>query len=283
MHHSRPLVQRLTLALFGITLVWHGCSNGTSGSSAGGRTVVTGGFTNTTQNGGASGGSGGVKSSGGTTTVSTGGATSKGGMTSLGGHTGGLSSNGGAGGLVESGTGGTVNSGGSTVGGITASTGGVTVKGGSSASGGNASGGQTVASSGGATSLGGGTGIASNGGSTAGACAIPQVLAWTSADPIIKPVSDSTHKLTAVKDPSVVRYNDKWHVFASSVSTTGSYNLVYTSFADFSSAASAPLYYMDKTPGFDTYTAAPQVFLLHAAKKMVPDFSIWSAHVLYLG
>ena len=93
-----------------------------------------------------------------------------------------------------------------------------------------------------------------------GACDFPESIQWTSTGPIISPESDETHSLKAVKDPSIVRYGDEWHVFASSVSTTGAYNLVYTSFADFADAPSAPLYYLDATPGFDTYVAAPEVF-----------------------
>ncbi len=36
--------------------------------------------------------------------------------------------------------------------------------------------------------------------------------------------------------------------------------MIYTSFSDFSEASSAPVYYMDQTPGFATYTAAPELF-----------------------
>ena len=71
----------------------------------------------------------------------------------------------------------------------------------------------------------------------------------------------------AVKDPTVVRYKDRWHVFASSVARGGIYGMVYTSFADWSDAPKAPLYYMDNTRGFKTYVAAPQVFYFTPQKK----------------
>jgi hypothetical protein len=100
-----------------------------------------------------------------------------------------------------------------------------------------------------------------------GECDFPESLSWTTSDPIITPVSDASHTLTAVKDPSIVSYGDEWHVFASSVSTAGAYNLVYTSFSDFSEAGAAPLYYMDETAGFDTYVAAPQVFFFTPQNK----------------
>ncbi len=98
-------------------------------------------------------------------------------------------------------------------------------------------------------------------------CGIPVEVSWTSTAPLIVPVSDGTHDLVAVKDPTVVRHNGRWHVYASSVSTRGTYNIVYTSFTDFDSALSSPLYYMDQTPGFDTYFAAPQLFYFTPQKK----------------
>jgi hypothetical protein len=98
-------------------------------------------------------------------------------------------------------------------------------------------------------------------------CGLSPTLKWIATQPLISPVSDDTHDLLAVKDPSVVFFNERWHVFASSVSTKGAYSTVYTSFGDFNEAASAPLYYMDQTPGFGGYTAAPEVFYFALQKK----------------
>jgi len=96
---------------------------------------------------------------------------------------------------------------------------------------------------------------------------LPAALSWTSTGPIIVPQSDATHALVAVKDPTVVRFHDRWHVYASSVARGGVYGMVYTSFADWSEAAKAPFYFMDKTPGFNTYVAAPQLFYFTPQKK----------------
>jgi endo-1,4-beta-xylanase len=99
-------------------------------------------------------------------------------------------------------------------------------------------------------------------------CELATSLHWnTPSTPLIAPLSDATHDLRAVKDPSVVRFNDRWHVYASSVSTAGAYSLVYTSFSDWSEASTAPFYYMDKTPGFNTYVAAPELFYFAPKKK----------------
>jgi endo-1,4-beta-xylanase len=96
---------------------------------------------------------------------------------------------------------------------------------------------------------------------------LPSTFAWTSTGPIIVPKSDKSHDLVAVKDPTIVRYNDRWHVYASSVGRGGIYGMVYTSFADWADAPKAPFYYMSKTPGFDTYVAAPQLFYFAPKKE----------------
>jgi endo-1,4-beta-xylanase len=96
---------------------------------------------------------------------------------------------------------------------------------------------------------------------------LPSSLAWKSTGPIIVPQSDAAHDLVAVKDPTIVRYNDRWHVYASSVAKGGIYGMVYTSFADWADAPKASFYFMSKTPGFDTYVAAPQLFYFAPKKK----------------
>jgi len=98
-------------------------------------------------------------------------------------------------------------------------------------------------------------------------CALAPSIQWSGTAPVITPRSDATHALTAVKDPSVVQFNGRWHVFASMVSTAGAYNMVYTSFTDWSEAPTAPLAYMDQTPGFNTYVAAPELFFFRPQNK----------------
>lgn len=96
---------------------------------------------------------------------------------------------------------------------------------------------------------------------------LPATFAWASTPPLIVPKSDAAHALVAIKDPTVVRFNDRWHVYATSVAKGGVYGMVYLSFADWIEAPNAPLYYMDKTPGFDTYVAAPQLFYFTPQKR----------------
>jgi len=71
---------------------------------------------------------------------------------------------------------------------------------------------------------------------------------WKSSGALIKPVSDDTHKLVSVKDPTVVYYGDKWHVYATTANARGSWSMVYLSFKDWPEAAKARPYYMDANP-----------------------------------
>ncbi|WP_309115395.1 non-reducing end alpha-L-arabinofuranosidase family hydrolase [Saccharothrix sp.] len=87
---------------------------------------------------------------------------------------------------------------------------------------------------------------------------LPSSFRWSSSGILISPKPDATHPNVAVKDPSVVYHNGKYHVFASTY--TNGYNLMYTSFTDWSQASSAPHYYLDRTAIGSGYKAAPQVF-----------------------
>ncbi|MEH0580990.1 non-reducing end alpha-L-arabinofuranosidase family hydrolase [Streptomyces sp. B21-108] len=91
------------------------------------------------------------------------------------------------------------------------------------------------------------------------AAALPSSFSWSSSGALIAPKPDSTHNIAGIKDPTVVYYNGKYHVFASTASAAG-YNLVYLSFSDWSQAGSATHHYLDRTAVGAGYRAAPQVF-----------------------
>ncbi|MCZ0985026.1 non-reducing end alpha-L-arabinofuranosidase family hydrolase [Streptomyces diastatochromogenes] len=96
--------------------------------------------------------------------------------------------------------------------------------------------------------------------------ALPSGFGWSSSGPLISPKPDSTHTIAGIKDPSVVHYKGKWHVFASVASSSG-YNLVYLSFGDWSQAGSATHHYLDRSAIGSGYRAAPQVFY-YAPQKL---------------
>ncbi|SDG59041.1 Cellulose binding domain-containing protein [Lentzea fradiae] len=87
---------------------------------------------------------------------------------------------------------------------------------------------------------------------------LPSSFSWSSSGQLISPKPDSTHANVAVKDPSVVYHDGKYHVFASTY--TDGYNLMYTSFRDWSEAPNATHHYLDRSGIGTGYRAAPQVF-----------------------
>lgn len=89
---------------------------------------------------------------------------------------------------------------------------------------------------------------------------------WSSTGPLIAPISDAAHNNVSIKDPTVVYYNNRWHVFATTASTSKVWSMVYMNFADWSQAASAPQYYMNNTPGYGDH-AAPEIFYFRPQKK----------------
>ncbi len=103
-------------------------------------------------------------------------------------------------------------------------------------------------------------------GAAAAATALPGSYAWNSSGQLISPKPDATHKIAGIKDPTVVKYNGKYHVFASVASSSG-YSLVYLNFSDWSQAGSATHHYLDRTAIGPGYRAAPQVFY-YAPQKL---------------
>ncbi len=92
-------------------------------------------------------------------------------------------------------------------------------------------------------------------------------LKWKASGVLIKPVSDDAHSLVSVKDPTVVYFNDRWHVYATTANTQGDWSMVYLSFKDWSEAADAKPYYIDANPNLRGYHCAPQVFFFRPQNK----------------
>ncbi|WP_267897451.1 non-reducing end alpha-L-arabinofuranosidase family hydrolase [Micromonospora deserti] len=89
---------------------------------------------------------------------------------------------------------------------------------------------------------------------------LPSSFQWRSSGPLIAPKSDATHNIRAVKDPSVVYHNGRYHVFASTTNNNGAYSMVYLNFTDWSQAGAAQHHYLDQTAIGAGYKAAPHVF-----------------------
>jgi endo-1,4-beta-xylanase len=84
---------------------------------------------------------------------------------------------------------------------------------------------------------------------------------WTTGDPVMTPMPDATHGSVAVKDPTVVKVGDRYHVFFTTTPGEGQgWNIAYKSFGSWSEADEAPITYLDTTAIGPGYRAAPQVF-----------------------
>lgn len=89
---------------------------------------------------------------------------------------------------------------------------------------------------------------------------LPSSYSWVSTGVLASPQSNSSHSLASIKDYSVIRYNGKYHVYATTASTSGGWNLEYFSFDKWANASSATQHYLDSSAIGTGYRAAPQVF-----------------------
>jgi hypothetical protein len=91
---------------------------------------------------------------------------------------------------------------------------------------------------------------------------------WTSTGILISPVPDETHKIVSVKDPTIVRYNDLWHIYATVFDTSiNSWSMVYLNFKNWSDAPKAKLTFIDINPDLKGYHCAPHLFYFRPHKK----------------
>jgi hypothetical protein len=93
-------------------------------------------------------------------------------------------------------------------------------------------------------------------------------LKWKSTGVLVSPVSDETHTIVSVKDPTVVRYNDLWHIYATAYSTSArTWSMVYLNFKDWPEAPKAKLTYIDVNPKLRGYHCAPSLFYFTPHEK----------------
>jgi endo-1,4-beta-xylanase len=194
-------------------------------------------------------GSGGNGSGPGGSTSGSGGATNAGGASSLGGST----NAGGSGGSNS------VSSSGGSAG--ASATGGFSGAAGVTGSGGSSS---TAGGAGGTSGMGG---SASSSSVTTCSSPTPTSFTWSASDRLIGPVTDSSHNLVSIMEPTVARYNSKYVVYATVVSSAGSSNIAFLTFADWPQSSSSTFYYLDNNPGFGSPHGAPQLLYFTPQKK----------------
>jgi hypothetical protein len=89
-------------------------------------------------------------------------------------------------------------------------------------------------------------------------------FSWTVGLPVLSPANRAADPCYSVKDPTVVRYDGRWHLFCTIRSQQRSHQIEYTSFAEWSNAAKAKRHILTISDG---YFCAPQVFYFTPDKK----------------
>ncbi|MCS7254029.1 MAG: non-reducing end alpha-L-arabinofuranosidase family hydrolase [Armatimonadota bacterium] len=94
---------------------------------------------------------------------------------------------------------------------------------------------------------------------------------WICSPPLISPMQRPDDFFYSVKDPSIVFYNGRWHLFCTVRGKKRSHQIEYISFTDFENAANAERHMLRITDG---YFCAPQVFYFTPHKKWYLIFQI---------
>lgn len=87
---------------------------------------------------------------------------------------------------------------------------------------------------------------------------------WRLGPPLVAPVQRPEDPCFSVKDPSVVYYGGRWHLFCTIRSTKRTHQIEYLSFTDWAHANAAPRHVLTMHPG---YFCAPQVFFFEPHRK----------------
>lgn len=106
-----------------------------------------------------------------------------------------------------------------------------------------------------------------------GACAIAAELPgalttgefrWTASAPLVSPANRPDDPCYSMKDPTVVFFEGRWHLFCTIRSQKRTHQIEYLSFTDWKDADAAPRHVLTITNG---YFCAPQVFWFTPHKK----------------
>ena len=87
---------------------------------------------------------------------------------------------------------------------------------------------------------------------------------WTVSSPLIYPARRPPEVVYSVKDPTIVRYEDRWHLFCTIRGQKRSHQIEYLCFEDWKDANTAKRYVLTLS---EVYFCAPQVFYFTPHKK----------------
>lgn len=80
---------------------------------------------------------------------------------------------------------------------------------------------------------------------------------WTVSPPLVEPLQRAGEQIYSVKDPTIVRYKDRWHLFCTIRGRQRSHQIEYLRFDDWRSIDKAERHILKLS---DEYFCAPQVF-----------------------
>lgn len=86
---------------------------------------------------------------------------------------------------------------------------------------------------------------------------LPERWSWLASEPLVAARTIDGVDYHAIKDPTIVRHGDRWHLFATLRGRQRSHAIVYLSFASWDEVATAEQHVLAMHPGF---FCAPQVF-----------------------
>jgi len=87
---------------------------------------------------------------------------------------------------------------------------------------------------------------------------------WTSTSPLVSPIERTNDRCISAKDPSIVQFKGRWHLFCTIRSQKRTHQIEYLSFDDWNHADAAPRHVLTVTSG---YFCAPQVFYFEPHRK----------------
>lgn len=105
------------------------------------------------------------------------------------------------------------------------------------------------------------------GGKGAGDFSETTVFKWKASAPLILPKPDKNRPIVSAKDPSVLFYDGKWHVFYTTCDEKGVWSMEFISFKDWKDADKARRFNKDDNPNLRAYHCAPHVFYFTPHKK----------------
>lgn len=87
---------------------------------------------------------------------------------------------------------------------------------------------------------------------------------WTVSPPLVRPLQRPGEQIYSVKDPTIVRYKDQWHLFCTIRGRERSHQIEYLRFDDWQSVDKAERHILKLS---DEYFCAPQVFYFTPEKS----------------